>query len=612
MYFLLGLLACGLTSIAQSSFKFAFVTDTHVGSETGAADLSRTVQDINADPTLKFVVLTGDITEFGADSEIKLAKSILDSLNKPWYIIPGNHDANWSESGSNTFKKIFGAETFAFQYGGYGFVATACGPNMRMGPGQVPRENIVWLDSILKTPAYKNIPLVFLNHYPQDSALNNWYDVLDRLKQTNVQLILCGHGHNNHNLNFENIPSVMGRSNLRAGKPVGGYNIVSFDNGMATFTEKTPGTTITKQWNEVKLYDHHFKAETATYPRPSYALNSTYSNVKEVWQYQDDSDIGSGVAVTGNLVIGSDTNGWLFALDKKTGKKKWAFRTQGKIYATPAVSGDYVVIASSDNNVYCVNVNTGKQVWQFATLKPDIACPVIKNDIVYVGGSDGHFRALALATGKLKWDFAEVKGFVVTKPLIYQDKIYFGCWANDFYALDITTGKLAWKWNNGASNRMFSPAACYPAGTNNRIFIVAPDRYMTSLNATTGEVIWRKQIPTVRVRESMGLSNDSSLVYVKTMEGNVYGVSTTADTMQLNWKANVALGYEICPTAIVEKEGVVYVPTNSGLVAAIDSKTANVLWQHKISNALVSSIYALGNKALVVTTMDGKITYINF
>src|SRR5580704_9653060 len=127
---LLGLL--GFYVRAQRCFKFAHVSDTHVGgAPTAVDDLRATVHDINADTSLRFVIITGDITEFGADSEEVQAKNILDSLNKPWYIIPGNHDANWSESGANTFRRVFGAETTTFEYGGYLFAGTACGPNMR-------------------------------------------------------------------------------------------------------------------------------------------------------------------------------------------------------------------------------------------------------------------------------------------------------------------------------------------------------------------------------------------------------------------------------------------------------------------------------------------------
>lgn len=121
----------------NTPLTFVHLTDTHVGSGTGAEDLRRTVTDINQNDSIQFVVISGDITEFGADAEIQLAKQILDSLNKPWYIIPGNHDGNWSESGANTFKKVFGNETFYFQKGGYYFLGTNCGPNMRMGPGQI-------------------------------------------------------------------------------------------------------------------------------------------------------------------------------------------------------------------------------------------------------------------------------------------------------------------------------------------------------------------------------------------------------------------------------------------------------------------------------------------
>ncbi|MGV3641526.1 MAG: metallophosphoesterase family protein, partial [Adhaeribacter sp.] len=225
--FLLMLCLLALTRGQAQAFKFAFLSDTHIGSNTAAEDLRRSVRDINADSSLAFVVVTGDITEFGTDEELKLARQILDSLQRPWHIVAGNHDSNWSESGNNSFLTVFGSETFAFTHGGYLFAGTSSGPNMRMGPGQVPRENIVWLDSVLQHMPDPQMPVVYLNHYPQTADQNNWYEALDRLKKRNVQLILCGHGHSNRKMNFEGVPAVMGRSNLRAKNPVGGYNIVT-------------------------------------------------------------------------------------------------------------------------------------------------------------------------------------------------------------------------------------------------------------------------------------------------------------------------------------------------------------------------------------------------
>jgi hypothetical protein len=49
------------------------------------------------------------------------------------------------------------------------------------------------------------------------------------------------------------------------------------------------------------------------------------------------------------------------------------------------------------------------------------------------------------------------------------------------------------------------------------------------------------------VRESMGLSADSSLILAKTMNGIVMGVSTSGDTPEVIWKTDFNIGYDIAP-----------------------------------------------------------------
>ncbi|MBC9931842.1 PQQ-binding-like beta-propeller repeat protein [Chitinophaga qingshengii] len=605
------LILCSTVTVAQQPFRFALMTDIHVGSDNAAEDVQRSVADINQNPSIAFVIISGDITEFGADEELKLAKRLLDSLNKPWYIIPGNHDTKWSESGGNTFRRVFGNETFSFKHGGYWFIGTNCGPNMRMGPGQVPRENVVWLDNLLKTKD-TTTPIIYINHYPQNADLNNWYEALDRLKQHNIQLILCGHGHTNKTYDFENIPGVMCRSNLRAKDSIGGYNIITVANGQATFEERTPLIHKNREWTVRPLKSHHARYDAAPFERPSYAMNDSFPGVKVRWAFQDNSDIGSGMAMAKDLVISTNTAGEVYALQAGNGKKKWTFKTGGKVYATPVVDGDNIVVASSDHYIYCIQASNGKQRWRVETGKPVVASAQIANGIAYVGASDGRFRAINVNTGKLVWEFEGVKGFVEDKPLVYQGNVYFGSWGNDFYALDAATGALKWKWNNGASNRMFSPAACYPVGAQGRVFIVAPDRYMTAFDAQSGRVIWRKNRADVRMRESIGLSADSSQTFIKTMEGNLYGVSATADTMQLLWQSPIEMGYELNPAAAIERDGVIFTPTHSGVVYAVNAKDHTLLWKHKLSNCLVNAVLPIGDRKVLVSTMDGKLACIGY
>lgn len=595
------------------TFKFAHVTDTHVGGATGEEDLRRTVKDLNTLKDIDFVILSGDITEFGADHELKLAKQILDSLSLPWYVIPGNHDGNWSENGANTFRSVFGGETFFFKHKGFMFLGTNSGPNMRMSPGQIPRENLVWMDSVFSANPDRNTPLIYINHYPQDSSLNNWFEALDLVKSRNVQLAFCGHGHINKVYDWEGIPGIMGRSNLRAKNEYGGYNIVTIDQGKATYQERTVDGRYLDPWAVIALENHHFELDKKKYPRPNYTVNEKFaSKVAVDWVFQDASDIGAGMALYKDLIITANTSGDVFALDNNTGQKKWSFKTGGKVYSTPATWKGVVIVGSSDHYIYGLDAETGLLKWKVKTEKAVLGSPLIHRGTAYIGGSDGVFRALDVLTGKQKWNFNGVKGYVSTLPTYYQNLIIFGSWGNGFYALNAQSGELEWEWNNGHANRMFSAAACYPVAVNKTIYVVAPDRFMTALNAKDGQVIWREKKDTIRVRESMGLSTDHKYIYVKTMDGDLLGISTKAGKMEVSWKSDLKLPYELTPSAIAATDKVVFVPSHSGLLSAVSANSGGVLWQYKISNGMVNPPLVLGNKELVCSTMDGKIVKLKF
>ena len=82
--------------------------------------------------------------------------------------------------------------------------------------------------------------------------------------------------------------------------------------------------------------------------------------------------------------------------------------------------------------------------------------------------------------------------------------------------------------------------------------------------------------------------------------------------MQPAWRSEASLGYEICPTAIIEKNNIVFIPTQSGVTVALDRISGKVLWKHKTSNGLITNLLPLENNQVLVTTMDGKISLLKF
>lgn len=585
------------------NIKYAFVTDTHVGTATGEEDLKRTVADINNQKDIDFVLVTGDVTEMGTNEELKLAKEILSALNKKYYVIPGNHDTGWSESGGVSFIKEFGSDKFTFDYNGYRFIACASGPYVRMSDGHIPRDATVWLDSLLKkTP--KAMPIVYINHYPLDNSLDNWYEAVDRLKLKNIQYAICGHGHVNKAYNFEGIAGTMGRSNLRAKDSIGGYNIVSMVNDTAYFATRKPNGEMLPTWRKIALKP--FQTDGKSYPRPDFEINNTYSFVKPKWTYHSNANVVNTPAYMDNMVVFGNSLGLVEALDIATGKKLWKYQTKGAIYSSPVISPSKLVIfGSGDGYVYALHLKDGKLAWKTPAQKSVLGSPVIQDHLVFIGASDNTFSALDLNTGKVKWQFTGVEGTIVGKPLIFGNKIVFGSWGRHLYAVDIATGNLLWKWNNGSSNRMFSPAMVTPVGVSNTIYIAAPDRVLTAIDAQTGETLWRNS--DAKVRESIGLSADSTLVYGKTMQDEIVAYKTSRTNDGIAWKMNVGYGYEHTPSDLIEKNGKLFFGTKNGTIYCISPKNNEIIWAHKVDNSMVNTFKVVDDQTVLLSTMDGKV-----
>ena len=604
------LLSLFATLCLAQPIRFAFVTDTHVGApETAIEDLQRTVNDLNSQSDIDFVVITGDVTDYGSEEEFVAAKRVLDGLTKKWHIFPGNHDTKWSENGCNSFRKVFGTERFSFDFGKYRFIGCGSGPNMRMSPGLASREDVLWLRDEAARLAVSGQPVIFMNHYPLDDALANWYLLIDELKNTNIQAAMCGHGHANKAMDFEGIPATMGRSNLRAKDAVGGYNLVTIQNDTMSFAVRTPAVgTLAGQtapvWRTILLTNHHFQETQKAYPRPSYQLNKQYKSVQVRWQKQDSSDIGAGIIADNKRAIYPNARGEIVALSLTDGATQWRFTTGGKVYSTPAMHKNRVVVASTDGKIYCLDKRTGKPIWTVDTGKPLVASPLILNNTVYIGSSAGKFRALSLKNGAEQWAFTGVNGFVESIPVADKERVYFGSWGSTFYALNRKTGQPVWTWTNRKS-RNYSPAAGTPVLTNGRIFLQTPDRTVTALDAQTGQQIWASNQH--KGFESSGLSADGSLLYVKCMTDTLWALSTRSNALQAEWFVNCRYGYEISPSPITEREGLIFVPTDDGVIYAVDQNKKQVTWAHKLSNAMVNRVFTLPGNEILITTMDGKI-----
>ena len=627
-FILLAALLAVVSALAQETpVKFAYLSDIHICEGTPRIEnLRRCIADINSQPDIQFTLFGGDITEFGADHEIAMTKAMIDSLDHPYWIVAGNHDAKWSESGCNTFARVYGYEQFEFEAGGIKFLGCNSGPNMRMAPALLPHESLVWLDSIM-TATPKEQPVIFVNHYPQDTSILNYFQVMNTLKKGNIQLLIGGHWHQNRVLNYEGVPGILGRSPDR-GKEVG-YNIIDIADGVFSIHERI---LVDKEGNVITPLDRapwytqqltgtpQYEPDRAAgrdnpyglpldYPFVKFDVNRAFPQVAEIWRSQDEGDIGCGAVKAGDLVLYANEAGVVKALDAATGREVWRFATEGKVFSTPAVWKKRVVVGSTDGYIYCLSLRDGRLRWRYRCDKSVLASPVIYKGIAYVGSSDHVFRALKVRSGRLVWARDGIAGFVECKPYVDQDQVVFGDWANTLYSLDPRTGAVQWTWKTKGS-RMFSPAAVYPVKSHGKIFLVTPERKTYALDAKTGQQLW----VSAGGRESIALSPDGETVYVKTMFDSVQAYATDSDTAVKRWEVQPGFGYEIAPTpcACSADGALMFVPTDKGNLFCLNAADGSPVWKHKISVALINSILPLPDRQLLVSTMDGVVTLLRY
>lgn len=591
---------------AGAPFRFALITDIHIDTTAKGPtqDLRNSVNQINETDSIAFILVTGDIADKGDGASLRLAKQELDRLRKPYYILQGNHDQKWSESGCMDFKHIFGYERFRFEHNGWLFLGFPSGPLMRMALGHVAPEDIEWVKDELRTNGTNGKPVFLVSHMPMlPEDVDNCFDLTDAVRPYPVKAFLGGHYHRNVFSSYNGIPGFINITNLRK-KPAatGQYNEYDVTaDSVIVYTHPIGRPRV--RWAAISHHQPMGEATPAASPlRPDFSVNAAYPAVKDAWQAELKAGIYSSPAVGKGLIVVADNLGRLTCFDQN-GRQRWQYATQGRIIGTPAIGKGVVVAGSADGNIYGIDLRRGLPRWKVATQRPVVSAVTIDRGIAYVGSSDHHFRAIRVSDGTVVWSRGGIRGYVETQPLVKNGMVVFGDWANTLYALRRKDGKELWQWTTGRQDMHYSPAGVWPVMGRGKVFVADPRRVLTAIDARTGHECYATKQS--MVRESIGLSADERRVYAKTMRDSVVCYSTLTDQPRQLWACDVGFGYEHATVMLPEKDGIVFSSTKNGLIFAIDGKTGRLLWKHKVGNTLINTVIPLSRKEVLYTNEDG-------
>lgn len=173
----------------------------------------------------------------------------------------------------------------------------------------------------------------------------------------------------------------------------------------------------------------------------------------EQWSFSGRSTIsGNGVfpspaVADGSVYIGTSTG--LYAIDIHERTERWHFSPpdyaalkHGYSYpadfkSAPAVANGTVYASSTDGYVYAVDTRTGTERWHVDVGTATYSCPAIADETVYFCSENGT-DAVASANGTRQWHTDAGDPF--THPTVAGETVYVGS-----HALNAHTGSIRWQ-----------------------------------------------------------------------------------------------------------------------------------------------------------------------
>lgn len=595
-------------TLFPQDFKFAWLTDIHIGYPGADAGLDSVVTLVNNLPDIDFVVITGDIAEKGRNDELQIAYDIIQKLEKPFYIIPGNHDTKWSESGLTKFSDLWGDNKFNFDFNGSKFIGVNSGIPWRGGGGHVAPEDLEWLDKQLSDENnYKH--LFFFIHHPLDETIDNWYKVTNILRKHNISIVMCGHTHTSKMLEFNGIPSVMSRSTLAKGKPSWGCSIVEAKNDTVSFFEidsvRTP-----EQYGTIVLTDSFSVPEIDSADVIDY-------NAEILWQKDLNTTLSATPLLYGDKIYTADYSGIISCFDS-TGTLLWDYDSFGNLMSKPAISDGILVAATAQGDMLTLDAETGIPLQtigfdtpvssQLITInytgKKSFMLPKPNNltSAVVFGTSDGKLYCYDLETLENIWVNESATGMIETRPLLLDDRIYYGAWDGNFYCVDANTGLLIWKWRDGG-NFYYSPAASVPVTNGENIFFTTPEKKVYAVDKLLGTTQWVTN--DYRAWESIGISQKQNRLFVKSMQDKFHIISSASGNPVKN--IDFGFGLDTMPIEIYENNNKIVFGAKNGEIFEVNNADFSSRKLLFAGTSRLHTVQIVSDGVYLASNMDGKI-----
>ncbi|MBM1154570.1 PQQ-binding-like beta-propeller repeat protein [archaeon] len=317
---------------------------------------------------------------------------------------------------------------------------------------------------------------------------------------------------------------------------------------------------------------------------PKFRYNTTNTGSKEnyaiqkgKWGERMSDHVYSSPAVAGNRIFVGTRDGFVVALDRKSGKVRWKSRIGGEVTSSIVVADGMVFAGCADGRLYVLDQNKGKGVIDFpvaSTGKRIVSTPLVYMKRIYIGTDEGHLYCIDLLGRRPLWRI-HTGGEIWSSPAIAYGRLFFGSNDSVLYCVDALTGDPLW----GKETK--DAVVSSPAVVNGRVFFGGFDGYMYCLTAGRGEEVWYRDLGAA-IYSSPAVVGGR--VYICCNDGSVYCLN--ASTGDIVWKQNLKAEIWASPAVC---GGYVVVGGLNGYLHILSADNGEVLWSTQLGARIYGS-----------------------
>jgi len=495
-------------------FTFVHFSDSHIGSDGSDERLAQALGDVDKNfPEAAFIIITGDVTEFGRDYEFTTLTQVLKTSKRPVYPGVGNHDVRWSESGKENYRNAFGETYVRVDHNGFHVILMDVSMLIEHY-GHFDGQQLAKLKADLEAIG-PDEPVALAMHHPPLSAgkfIDNEFQFAELIGQYNVPLVCTGHGHAFQRYHFGGTAYCMGGSVSNHGAPPRSYRVYKVE------TDRIIPIT--------RIYDRNKTQTEAEIPlpraKPGELKVEQPVGVSGVWNVSLDGapvtktasitidqitshsvELGQGILTIPAHTLAPGIHQLTVAAPNDSGTTSVATATfetllPGSAAITrkfplnsgcqchPTVDGDVLYVGANDGILRAIDLasSDGKVLWQKNLNREILSAPAVTTHTVVVGSMDTHVYCVDKKSGEEAWKFKTGQA-VLASPLVAGDTVYIGSGDFHMYALDLKTGTEKWRFK---AQRLIKAT---PALANGKLFFGAWDNFFYCLDAATGQLVWK-------------------------------------------------------------------------------------------------------------------------